>query len=44
MINTTNKEIAAEGLVQLICGSMGGAISSYLSYPMVVIRINQIVK
>lgn len=41
-MNLSRKEAAAEALVQLLCGSIGGAISSFISYPLVVIRLKSI--
>ena len=40
----TNKQIFGEALVQLLCGALGGAISSYISYPMVVVRLNKVIQ
>jgi len=40
----TYREKAAEILVQLLCGSIGGGISSFITYPLTNIRLRSIVK
>lgn len=37
------KEKAAEILVQLLCGSIGGGVSTFFTYPMTNIRLRNIV-
>jgi hypothetical protein len=37
------KEKAAEILVQLLCGSIGGGVSTFFTYPMANIRLRNIV-